>query len=724
MVENNSVDVKKSQGESGKYSMTISRMTVDKLGVKLYDKVSAVIAELVANGYDADATEVIVNAPMGKKLASPIESKIEDRGFTISVSDNGHGMIPDVVNDFYLKVGSDRRQDNNRSPITSKYNRKVMGRKGVGKLAPFGICNVLEVISSGGDLIVGHDEHGKISKGYKTAHFIMRLSDILTDEQNNYEPEVGRLDETIQKETGTKIILKEFNHRQVPGIDVLSRQIAQRFGISSADWKIRLVDKTKMNGLLNLERVVGDFDIQTMPGTKIVFGGPTTQVVEPSKINQFNVLDESKNGVSAKAGFSSSSTGKFYPIIGWVAYAKEPYKDDLMAGIRIYCRGKIAAQTAVFNLKAGFTGEHSVRSYLVGELHADWLDEEEDLIQTDRRDILWSDELGREFEKWGQGIVKLVGNLSREPEKVKIWEEFQETGQVERRVKETYPGEQWKDIRAQTMKLVRIMGERLRPAEAKNEDYVNKIVDYSLLLAPHLTLDDSLRKAAEEEDTTFGVMASILRTARIAELSSYGIIAEKRVKVIERMIQLKDDAASLEQNLQDSLEEAPWLINPFWSPIISNQSLSTLRSEFEKYFTKITSKPITLKPFEDKAAQSRPDFVLSADDFGLKIIEIKRPNHKLQNNEWDRIQLYIDQMDNFLNLEGHENFQNIFKTFTVTLVCDKIGLTGSQKVAFNSYLNEKRLEHITWSAFLFRTKLMHKEFLDEAERQKKLAANQ
>ncbi|XIW29866.1 hypothetical protein AB2E84_09455 [Escherichia coli] len=74
--------------------------------------------------------------------------------------------------------------------------------------------------------------------------------------------------------------------------------------------------------------------------------------------------------------------GKAYPILGWIAYAKEPYKDELMAGVRIYCRGKFAAQTAVFNRKAGFTGEHSIRSYLVGELHADWLDEKEDLIQT------------------------------------------------------------------------------------------------------------------------------------------------------------------------------------------------------------------------------------------------------------------------------------------------------------------------------------------------------
>ena len=45
----------KPTGRRDRYRMTISRMTIDKLGVKLYDKVSAVIAELVANAYDADA---------------------------------------------------------------------------------------------------------------------------------------------------------------------------------------------------------------------------------------------------------------------------------------------------------------------------------------------------------------------------------------------------------------------------------------------------------------------------------------------------------------------------------------------------------------------------------------------------------------------------------------------------------------------------------------------
>lgn len=130
----------------GKYLMTISRMTVDKLGVKLYDKVSAVIAELVANGYDADAEEVTIEAPMGSMLASLSKGVAADSGFTITVRDTGHGMDPDVVNPFYLKVGGERRRDPARGDRTHVHGRRVMGRKGVGKLAPFGICETLEVI--------------------------------------------------------------------------------------------------------------------------------------------------------------------------------------------------------------------------------------------------------------------------------------------------------------------------------------------------------------------------------------------------------------------------------------------------------------------------------------------------------------------------------------------------------------------------------------------------
>ena len=92
---------------SPKYLMTISRLTVDKLGVRLYDRVSAVIAELVANSYDADATVVKISAPMDQWLASKLGGVITDKGFKIEVADDGVGMSPDQINEFYLRVGAE-----------------------------------------------------------------------------------------------------------------------------------------------------------------------------------------------------------------------------------------------------------------------------------------------------------------------------------------------------------------------------------------------------------------------------------------------------------------------------------------------------------------------------------------------------------------------------------------------------------------------------------------
>jgi hypothetical protein len=700
---------------TGQYKMTISRMTVDKLGVKLYDRVSAVIAELVANSYDADATEVTIEAPMGVYLATATG----DVGHKIIVRDNGTGMTPDVVNPFYLKVGGERRKDARRGDVSEKYKRRVMGRKGVGKLAPFGICDTIEVRTAGGELVDGIGLDGKPAKGYRCAHFIMKRSEIMNDDAADYRPDVGEFDQRVVDARGTILTMTNFIRRMVPEMDTFSRQLSQRFGVSAANWAIHLIDTEKAAGSVGRSSTVGAFKIGTLPNTLLTFTGPGTEVTDAKNASQWQVVGPDGGvlpGVSA--GFIHSD-GKFYPVTGWVAYAKESYRDELMAGVRIYCRGKIAAQTALFNLKSGFTGEYDVRSYFVGELSADWLDEEEDLIQTDRRDILWSDDLGRKLEAWGQQVVKLVGKLSRDPIKRKTIEDFLKAGNVVERIEKQFPGKEWKQIRDTTLRLAKLMGERLRIGEIEDQAHVDSLVQLSLMLGPHVTLDESLREAAEGGEGTVGVLAQILRTARVAELSSYGMIAEKRIQVIERIIELKDDPAQLEQALQESIEEAPWLINPQWSPITANQTLASLKVEFEKFYKEETGDELFLNEFDDPT--KRPDFVLSSQDYGLQIIEIKRPKHKLKNDEWERIQRYYDVMRSFLNKDGHQDFAKLYKGFFITLVCDEIGLTGSAATAFGS-LQEKRLvEHITWTSFLRRTQHMHQEFLEEANRQKKLA---
>ena len=683
------------------YKMTISTLVVDKLGVKLYDKVSAVLAELIANSYDADATQVTVRAPMGRFLATRNQGVLLDKEYEIEVIDNGTGMTPVEMQNCFLPVGAERRQDAKRGDTSPKYKRKVMGRKGIGKLAPFGICKVIEVESAGGDRIKC-THHGKVISGHRASHIILNYDDIVSVGQQvdgTYFPERGDRDDTLQDTRGTRITLRLFDYRKVPDIRVLDRQTSRRFGIQSSDWQITLTDTgTEPPD----EVVVGRFHVPVMPNTKLTFE------------EDGSVVGPEGDMPDLRAGFDLEE--RHYPIRGWMAYSRTPHKDDLMAGVRIYCRGKIAAQTLVFNRPAGFTGEYSVRSYLVGQLSADWLDEEEDLIQTDRRDILWSDRVGMAFQEWGQDIVSKIGQLSRDPTRKATLGVFLATGRVQERIKECFSRADHDKIRDNALKIAKTFGKTISHPEAEDEEVVGGLVDLSIALAPHITMNEMMREATENADAPLEVLSGFLRTARIAELSSFGQIAENRIKVIRQLEAVKTDYDTKEPELQRLLKEAPWLIDPEWAPITANRTLRKLRFEFEKYHKMITGTAISLADFQD--SDRRPDFVLIAQDETIQIVEIKRPGHSLTNKEMDRIIAYHDSMTNFLG-QSEERFR--YRSVHITLVCDEVKLTGAQRTSLQKYKDDGKLTRLSWPAFLDKTEHVHRDFLVESERQKQLA---
>ncbi len=112
---------------------------------------------------------------------------------------------------------------------------------------------------------------------------------------------------------------------------------------------------------------------------------------------------------------------------------------------------------------------------------------------------------------------------------------------------------------------------------------------------------------------------------------------------------------------------------------------------------------------------------MSNQDQVIEIVEIKRPSHSLQNDEMVRINKYAELMEEFLTESANKEFKELFPKFHITLVCDKLGLTGVHKSAFEGLEAKKILEHINWRTFLLRTRKMHEGFLKEAERQKKIA---
>ncbi|MCK4224959.1 MAG: ATP-binding protein, partial [candidate division Zixibacteria bacterium] len=224
------------------YTMKIERTIVDKLGLQMYDKASAVVAELIANSYDADAEDVVVKIPLGKALAVHKGGVLEQKGYFIEVEDNGHGMTPEEAREFYLKVGIDRRKNPRHGSTSREKKRDVMGHKGIGKLAPFGICHTIEVRSAGGE---------KTRKGYRVAHFELDYDEIIghTDSKSDehYHPLPLSDDETFDQKRGTRVILKNFNAKRVPDDKTFHRQLAARFGLELPDFRISVMDVKEDN---------------------------------------------------------------------------------------------------------------------------------------------------------------------------------------------------------------------------------------------------------------------------------------------------------------------------------------------------------------------------------------------------------------------------------------------------------------------------------------------
>jgi hypothetical protein len=108
----------------------------------------------------------------------------------------------------------------------------------------------------------------------------------------------------------------------------------------------------------------------------------------------------------------------------------------------------------------------------------------------------------------------------------------------------------------------------------------------------------------------------------------------------------------------------------------------------------------------------------------IEIIEIKRPHHALDDDDFERMNNYVLMMEEFFDKDTHAEFIKLFPDrYHVTLVCDDVNLLrGPNVTAFKGLKKDKTVTHIDWKVFLLRTRKMHEEFLKEAERQKKAAA--
>lgn len=189
------------------YKINIDPRILELLGPNLYTNIYYVLAELIANAYDADARNVYIIA----------------NSDNITIEDDGHGMsyTDGDVNKF-LNVAAVSRTDESNS-VTTELRRRKMGRKGVGKLAALSVSEEVKVKT--------------ICKGEKSGFILSRHPS-----GNDLTPIP---DEDIKflyvKDHGTAIVMEKPQYRLHKTLDVVKKNLVKIFPLVSKEFVIHIV---------------------------------------------------------------------------------------------------------------------------------------------------------------------------------------------------------------------------------------------------------------------------------------------------------------------------------------------------------------------------------------------------------------------------------------------------------------------------------------------------
>lgn len=341
--------------ENHMYTMSVDLAIIESLGINLYSNAAAVLSELVANAYDADATVV------------KITRKTDDNQDVIEVVDNGCGMDVNDINEKFLVTGYKKRQVEGK--ISNLWKRPFMGRKGIGKLSVFSIAQHVQVYST---------KTGANSVGLEIR--IEKLEERITAKKP-YHPDPIEIPDEYRSE-GTTIVLRSLKRKRADlTVAALRKRLARRFDVldptpeAEGGFKIYINDAqvtyADRQDLKKLE-YIWEFGQPTLPDTAL-----------PDDIVKY-VLD---NQLPSPFGNDT--------VDGWFGTARVPSdltQDEEAGSLKniIVLARKRPIQEGIVE-KLDFSRVFG--NYVTGQIEADFLDqdEEDDIATSDRQRLIEDD---------------------------------------------------------------------------------------------------------------------------------------------------------------------------------------------------------------------------------------------------------------------------------------------------------------------------------------------
>ena len=336
--------------DNKKLYMTFDPLVIDDLGAKLYSTLPPIISELIANGYDAYAKNVYI------ELNGSGENK------TITVVDDGVGMSFDEVNEKYLRIGRKRRDY--KEPVT-KEKRQPIGKKGLGKLAFFGVAKkaIIETVKDGEKTIFEMDWEK-----------IQSISD-----SKPYEP-VSSVEKT-DKKNGTKIVLSCINRKSAFDVESLLKSISNYF-IFDKNFRVFIKNDTQKD----FKEINNEIRYQQDDrGEDFSWSFPEEAI---------------KLGLKTKFSFADKISGK-------IILFNKPVKNNLK-GVTLFSRKKLVSTPESFPVQ----GSSHFFQYLTGWLEVDFIDDfHPDVIATNRSSLNWNDE---NLEPLKEFLEEITNHIHRE----------------------------------------------------------------------------------------------------------------------------------------------------------------------------------------------------------------------------------------------------------------------------------------------------------------------
>jgi len=634
--------------------LTVAGNIVKHLGVQMYaGRPVPAIAELVSNAWDADATQVAVRLPLDEPWDPSNQNQV------LEVSDNGNGMNWDMVRDAYLNVGRDRRQTEGTDK--SPGGRLLQGRKGVGKLAGFGIADTLEIQTV-------HKEQDSTVSAQTLIWFKLDLSDLTKVQQGPapvdliYAGPINNAPTGARKKKGTTVILRHLHERKAQNADRFHRSMAQRF-LLLPKFRVRI------NG--------GDLreeDIQL-------------QWREPKD-----------------QGWATDNVTGCGPVNYWIGFTENPRKQNEgeQSGVLIYTRGKISQEETFFEISGGVTGQHGLR-YMVGKVRAEWLDagaNKPDHIATPRDSIAWESPEGAAFKEWGQGLIKRC--LSE-------WAKFRASLR-EKHIKEVSPEIQTRIERlAPTYKGVALQFvDKFKSIEMEPTEFED-ILSWFLDALENATLRSILQKLRETDVGDLQQLDDLLSKMEVRTAVTLLQIIDSNLAAIETLERMHHQDARERGVISKHLENNPWLIDPTW---MLNKAEARVETWIRKEFG------TAMKKTKAKGDDDRADFFCVAVGGTLHIVEIKRGAHVAMVkdiNQADKYRKYVLKRFNDLTDPKAIKYTHVQSHLVAAQLHD-----DAQSIK-ESFANSGWVFFTTWDDLIERAKQSHNQFREILQKRAKEA---